>query len=436
MTLFRRSFPLALLAIAAAALILAACSPSTAEEVPVTEPQPLLPTDPPEIAPTPTDIAEDPAPELGPAQTSAECEDPFGDELPEQYVSFFLTTWDQTNFCLHSIPYNEITPVLPPDRIPSIDAPVFESIEEGDAWLEDDWPVMFFEWNGDARAYPLAILIWHEIVNDVVGDKPVALTFCPLCNATIAFDRELPDGTVLDFGTTGSVRHSDLVMYDRLTESWWQQFTGEAIVGEMLGTQLEFLPSQIIGWGDFKASHPEGLVLSRDTGAIRSYGSNPYPGYDSINNSPFLFSGETDGRLAAMERVVAVTIGETDVAYPFSALADVGVVNDEIAELPIVVFWKTGTKSAFEQGEIGGPAVVGSSAVFERELEGQLLTFEALEDGTFEDLETGSRWSLLGEALEGPLAGEKLEPVVSAEHFWFAWAVFKPETRIWSAESG
>jgi hypothetical protein len=300
-------------------------------------------------------------------------------------------------------------------------------VSEADDWLGEDWPVMLFKLNDDARAYPLAILIHHEIVNDVVDGRPVALTFCPLCNATIAFDRTLPDGTLLDFGTTGNLRNSDLVMYDRQTNSWWQQFTGEAIVGELTGTRLEFLPSQIIAWSDFKDLYPDGKVLSRDTGYNRSYGRNPYSGYDSINNYPFLYEGDLDGRLPPVERVVAIQLDGIDVAYPFTVLNEIRVVNDEVAGTPLVVFWKGGTRTTFGNSD----REVGSTSVFLRKLGDQVLTFQAEEDG-FRDNQTGSLWNIIGEAIDGPLNGQRLEPIVAGEHFWFAWAVFRPDTIVWS----
>lgn len=366
------------------------------------------------IEPTPTHSAQE-----------ADCEDPFGGER----VQFATRFWEgRTNFCKHSVPYSQFqSGGPPPDAIPAIDTPSFEDVAAADEWLEDDWPVMFFEHNGEGRAYPLAILIWHEIVNDTVGGEPVALTFCPLCNATIAFNRTLPDGTVLDFGTTGNLRNSDLVMYDRQTYSWWQQFTGEAIVGDLTGTQLEFLPSQIIAWEDYKQSHPQGVVLSRETGHIRTYGSNPYAGYDSVNGSPFFPVAGGDDRLSALERVVAIELDGVHVVYPFSALEELRVVNDEIAGQPVVVFWESGTKSTFGNN---GPDV-GSTGVFLREFEGQLLTFEVAGDSEgFVDAETGTRWNLLGEAVGGPLEGAQLVRIISAEHFWFAWAAFRPESEI------
>ena len=176
----------------------------------------------------------------------------------------------------------------------------FESLDAAAAWLSAQDPVIVFAANGDARAYPLAILIWHEIVNDSVGGQPVAVTFCPLCNASIVFDRTFA-GDVLDFGTTGKLRNSDLIMYDRQTETWWQQFTGQGIVGKHAGEQLDFLASQVISFADFAAEFPDGQVLARPP-VNRSYGANPYTGYDS-STEPFLFRGELDTRLPATERI-------------------------------------------------------------------------------------------------------------------------------------
>jgi len=339
--------------------------------------------------------------------------------------------WPETDFSKHSIDYAEIfSGGPPPDGIPAIDNPIFDDVEAADFWLGDDWPVMFFEHNGDVRAYPLAILIQHEIVNDVVGDVPVTLTFCPLCNSTIAFSRTLEDGRVLDFGTTGNLRNSDLVMYDRQTTSWWQQFTGVGIVGELTGTQLEFLPSQIIAWGDFKENHPEGKVLSRETGFIRSYGTNPYAGYDTIDSNPFFPVTGSDSRLLPKDRVVALEVEGLDVAYPFSKLSELGVINDVVAGQPLVIFWKEGTQTIFGNSGVD----TGSSSAFLSTVDGVVLNFVEVEDG-FQDEETGSIWNIFGEAIEGELKGTILEQLISAEHFWFAWATFKPETIVWAPAS-
>ena len=232
-----------------------------------------------------------------------------------------------TDFSLHTVPYDEIILGGPPrDGIPPIDAPKFTTPEGASEWLGDLEPVIAFELNGDARAYPLQILTWHEIVNDVVGGVPVSATFCPLCNAAIVFDRRL-DGVVYDFGTSGKLRKSDLIMWDRQTETWWQQFTGEGIVGELAGKRLTILSASIISFSDFRAANPDGLVLSRDTGFVRAYGRNPYAGYDRADRSPFLFDGDLDGRLLPKERVATISIDEVDAAFPFTTLEDERVVN-------------------------------------------------------------------------------------------------------------
>ncbi len=423
----KRRWTYALSLLALTAVLLTACAPAQSPAPAATEPPPSAdPTTPAAQASTPQAIAS----EGDPVRSGNSCEEPFDG----QQVQFSTLFWDRTDFCLHSVDYSEfLSGGPPPDGIPAIDEPLFESVAQADEWLGDTWPVMYFELSGDARAYPLAILIWHEIVNDVVAGQPVTLTFCPLCNATIAFNRQLPDGRVLDFGTTGNLRNSDLVMYDRQTQSWWQQFTGTAVVGTMTGTQLEFLPSQIISWSDFKERSGGGKVLSRETGYVRQYGVNPYTGYDSPDNSrPFLFTAIPDERLQAMERVAAIKIDDSAVAYPFKALSDNPVINDEVAGQPIVVFWKFGTGSALDARSFENGRDIGSTGVYSRQVGDQVLTFELNPAGGFSDRETASTWNIFGEAVEGPLAGTRLQPIVSGEHFWFAWAAFEPDTAVWA----
>ena len=345
--------------------------------------------------------------------------------------------WD-TDFSLHSVAFDEIMSGGPPrDGIPPLDSPSFVSPDDADAWLANREPVISFELNGEAKAYPLQILTWHEIVNDEVGGVPVIVTFCPLCNSAIVFDRRL-DGAVLDFGTSGRLRNSDLIMWDRQTESWWQQLTGEAIVGTLTGHTLEFLPAPIVSWADFKAARPAGQVLSRETGFGRTYGRNPYAGYDEVGKPPFLFFGDLDGRLLPKERVVALTLNGVDVAVPFSVLEKEGVVNYSAGDSEVAVFFKKGTTSALDLSSIRDSRDVGAAAVFDANLNGRKLTFASTDStgdptdmDVFRDNETGSSWNILGQGTAGPLAGARLTPVVHANHFWFAWAAFKPDTLIY-----
>ncbi len=360
------------------------------------------------------------------AGAPAEFRTDFQQELGD--AGLFVSGW-RTDFSNHTVPFNEIVPVLRRDGIPAIDNPVFVGLSEADAWLGDIEPVVAFALDGEAKAYPLQILTWHEIVNDEVGGVPIAATFCPLCNSALVFDRRL-GGEVYDFGVSGNLRNSDLIMYDRQTHSWWQQLTGEAIVGTLAGGQLDFFRSSIISYADFKRAFPEGAVLSRDTGYSRPYGTNPYAGYDRADSPPFLFSGDTDGRLLPKDRVVAVTIGDADVAFPFKVLEKERVVNYTVSGEDLVVLFKSGAASALDRASIRESRDVGATGVFSRRVNGQTLSFQANGD-TFIDKETGSEWDILGRAVSGRLAGTELSPIVHGDHFWFAWGAFNPDTLIY-----
>jgi hypothetical protein len=328
-----------------------------------------------------------------------------------------------------SVPLSEIrSGGPPPDGIPPIDDPVFESVEDADDWLEPQSPVLVIDLGGDARAYPLAILMFHEIVNDVVNDRPVLVTYCPLCNSGLAFERTL-DGEVLSFGTSGRLWNSNLVMYDRGTRSLWSQFTGEAIVGTRLGDTLERLSLQIVSWQQFLNDWADGQVLSRDTGHNRDYGRNPYTGYDT-SSRPFLFDGDTGGPLPQMERVVATGGDDDPAAYPLAALQDVRVVHDRVSGDPVVVWWTPGTASALDRASIDAGADVGATGVFRRSVGGQELNFTPGGDDRFTDAETGSSWTVLGIAVDGPLAGTQLERIPHDDTFWFVQFAFRPETRV------
>ncbi|HSI97117.1 MAG TPA: DUF3179 domain-containing protein [Gaiellaceae bacterium] len=296
--------------------------------------------------------------------------------------------WD-TDFTKHSVPLDEFQSGGPPkDGIPAIDEPRYFHVKDVD-FLEDREPVILVSVDGVTHAYPIQILMWHEIVNARLGDVLVAVTFCPLCNTAIAFDRRV-DGRMLDFGTTGKLRDSDLVMYDRQTESWWQQFSGEAVVGELTGAKLRQLPARIVSWSEFRREHPDGLVLSRDTGFSREYGANPYAGYDRIDSSPlFATRNSDDDRLPPKERVVYVEVGDRAVAVPFSSLAKRRTVEIETDAGTLVVRWRPGIASALDDVIIASGKDVGTSSV--------------------------------------ALAGD---PVPFHEPFWFTVAAFRPDIEI------
>jgi hypothetical protein len=350
---------------------------------------------------------------------------------PDEPPPARATSEFKTDFSKHNVPYSEILSGGPPkDGIPALKDPRFISVSEANAWLKPVEPIILVQVGEDARAYPIQILIWHEIANDTVGGQPLVVTFCPLCNTAIAFKRTV-NGEVLDFGTTGRLRYSNLIMYDRQTETWWQQATGEAIAGELTGTQLEFYPATIVSWQDFKSSFPQGKVLSRETGYPRNYGHNPYIGYDDVNNPPFLYQGPaTPNQLPPVARVLTIDLNGEAVAYPYETLEELGVINDMVGGEPVVIVWQAGTASPLDSATIAGGRDVGTAAAFSRIVIGEVLTFVA-DNGTISDNETGNTWNVLGTATSGSLAGTRLTPVVAINHFWFSWAAFKPETRIY-----
>ena len=383
--------------------------------------------------PTSTPPASTPTSTQTPEPTaSASDSHPFKDPdyQEELRTARFRTSGWKTDFSTHSVPYSDIFSGDPPrDGIPPIDDPKCTTFDDADEWIEALEPVIALEINGDGRAYPLQIMTWHEIVNDTVGGVPATITFCPLCSSAIAFDRTL-DGVVYDFGTSGNLRNSDLVMWDRQTESWWQQFIGEAIVGELTGTKLKLLPATVISWNDFEEAYPEGKVLSRDTGFRRDYGRKPYAGYDRVDLPPFLYFGEPDGRLLPKERVAAVSIGDIDVAFPFSVLEKEHVVNYSTNGLDMAVFFTPDTRSALDDDRISQARSVGATGIFDADLNDQKLTFQ-WDDGKILDEQTGSEWNILGQSVSGELSGQQLTPIVHGDHFWFAWAAFRPDTIIY-----
>ncbi|MBV6658006.1 MAG: DUF3179 domain-containing protein [Devosiaceae bacterium] len=242
------------------------------------------------------------------------------------------------------------------DGIPPIDNPSFTPVAEVEHLAPLD-PVMSFTHNGETRAYPLRVMTFHEIVNDTVGGAPVAVTYCPLCNAAIVFDRTL-GGEELSFGTTGKLRNSDLIMYDRASDSWWQQFSGEAIAGAFAGTELTMLPSKLISWERFAADHPEALVLDDPTQFRRPYGMNPYRGYDTLSR-PFLYNGPFPDGIAPLQRVVMVRDGANVFAISTDRLADEGSFEHE----GVTVTFTPGQASALDSEVIREGRDVGNITV-------------------------------------------------------------------------
>ena len=316
----------------------------------------------------------------------------------------------------------------PPDGIRSIDDPVFAPIDEVDD-LESNEAVLVFEHGDDTRIYPIRIMIWHEIVNDVVGGAPITVTYCPLCNSAIAFVRTVKD-RVLDFGTSGHLYRSGMVMYDRQTESLWTHFDGLAVVGAAIGTQLERLPIATVSWSQATEAHPDAWVLRSDPDDPKPYGTNRYAGYDQRDQPlPGWFTTDIPEPVPPMTRVVGIRTGEGELAIPTDLLAERGVVTSSISNQEFAVFFERGTASPLQRRDVADGDDIGSSGVFDTQVDGRRLTFRS-ESGVVTDLETRSVWNIRGRAIVGPLVGIELGELEHLDTFWFAWVANHPDTAV------
>lgn len=303
------------------------------------------------------------------------------------------------------------------DCIPSLDDPSFVTAEDADEWLADSDVVMGVEIGGETKAYPLRILERHEIVNDVVGGEPVAVTYCPLCRSGVVHSREL-EGRNLTFGVSGMLRDANLVMYDRQTETYWSQIGGWAIIGPLVPARLELLPAAVVRWEDWYRGHPETEVLSRETGI---YPASSYDEllYERYHQRPSVGFGvdEPSGDLPAKEVVYGIEVDDAAKAYPEVLVRNETLINDAVGGMPVVVFISPDD---------------GAVLAYERRVEGEELSFE-LDNGTLLDQDE-NRWSLSGEAMEGPLEGTELERFRTDAFYWFAWEKFNEGTTVYRAE--
>ncbi len=310
-----------------------------------------------------------------------------------------------------TVPLDQIVSGGPPrDGIPSIDSPKF--VSANDATLQDSDLVLGLDINGDIRAYPLKILVWHEIVNDNVGGEPVAVTYCPLCFTNQVFKRTI-DGQVTEFGTSGKLYNSNLVMYDRATESLWSQALGQAISGESAGKKLERMPFDVAHWKEWKVLYPQSKVLSQDTGFDRPYGADPYADYYTSPDIWFPVS-HRDDRLGPKEIVVGLEDNGAYKAYKLQQIEDSHIINDNIGKESAVLMSLHPSMARAYDAKVGG----------------QTLEFQ-YDNGKIVDEQTKSVWNFDGEAIEGQMKGKKLTRLSFDEGFWFEWAAFHPETELY-----
>lgn len=317
-----------------------------------------------------------------------------------------------TNGQKHIVPLEKIKSGGPPkDGIPSIDTPEFTEASQ-EYHVSDSDTVLGLEINGDVRAYPLSILVWHEIVNDNVGGVPVAVTYCPLCFTNQVFERVI-DGQEVEFGTSGKLYNSNLVMYDRLTNSYWSQALGKAIVGELAGYELSTIPFDVIRWGDWKSLHPDSVVLTTNTGHIRAYGVDPYGNY--YTETRILFPVEnTDDRMHPKEIILGFNDGDVYKAYKQQDVESAVIINDQINNNPIFLV------SLYPE----------NARAFERTVDGKVLEF-FFKDESIIDKETNSEWNYDGVAISGALVGTELNRIPFNPGFWFEWIAFHPDTDVY-----
>lgn len=311
------------------------------------------------------------------------------------------------------------------DGIPSVDDPVVVPAARTDGPLSDTEQVMLVVHGGVARVYPVRSLIRHEIVNDVVGGLTVAVTWCPLCNTGITFDRRV-DGRPEVFGVSGGLYRSALVMFDRRTTALWPQPLGQAVLGPLLGEELAVVPSSLLPWSEARDAYPALEVVLGSQDELEQ-SRNPYVGYD-VSDDPFLFRGETDDRLPAFARGAGVSFDDVSQAWSYDVLRRRRTVEATVGQQPLVVLWAPGSASPLETEDVRGGRDVGSTGVYDPRVDGRSLTFRASGPAQFSDRETGSRWSLAGLAVEGPLTGTRLTTLPHQDAFWFAWAAFQPDT--------
>lgn len=381
-----------------------------------------------------TGCADEPSPtsERGgqPAPSPTSSPASAADDDEERVITSALEDLDHPDFPEPLINLDDIlSGGPPPDGIRSLDRPLFERVADVD-WLEPDEPVLSLTIAGRTKAYPIRILMWHEIANDVLAGVPVAVTYCPLCNSGVAFEREVA-GKTTTFGVSGLLYADNLVMYDRLTESLWPQLTGRASVGTRTGDELVSIPMGTVGWAQLREEHPDAKVLSRTTGMGRHYGDNPYVGYDDPTSEPmFALPSEPDARLAVKARVVGVGEGRRAVAVPRDLLARTRVQHVRVGTDRVVLWHFPGQRSALDTAEISDGEEIGSVGAFAPHVSGRPLDFVAAPDGQIRDVQTRSAWNVFGRAVAGELAGRRLDPAAHLDTFWFAWAAFQPKTSL------
>ncbi len=306
------------------------------------------------------------------------------------------------------------------DGIPAIDRPKFISADEANKFLSNEDVVFGLQYQGVVRAYPQTVLVWHEIVNENINGEKITVTYCPLTGSAVAFKGfSKVDGSPLTFGVSGKLVNSNLIMYDRQTDSYWPQILGAAFMGPNKGSILDQIPVTLTSWELWRKTHPETQVLSKDTGFIRIYGTDPYGKYTKdgpVGGRYYSFPVRlTDDRLHPKKVVTGVIHRGSYLAIPKEEFKSVRVANTELGGDPMVAIYDDAEEII---------------RVFSRRVGNKELTFRISGSGVV-DTETGSEWSVKGEGLAGSLSGKQLRPLKFLDVMWFAWYAFYPQTLVY-----
>ena len=343
----------------------------------------------------------------------------------------------KTDTSKHIIKLSDLTYATKKDAIPTLDFPAFITQKDKAFNFYELEPVIAITLGGETKAYPLSLLTMYELANDSIGGMQVMVTFCPACNAALVFNRKIKNAgkeMLLDFGVSGLLMHNDMVMYDRQTESWWEQLMGQSIAGELSNTQLEMLPALIISMKDYLDRFPEGKILSPEglPSFIQANGHNVFHHLEHGKkmNKHFYIPEKVDPRLPPLERVVDIHVYGHNRIYPFSTISEKKVINDIAGDSRVVVFYHGETVSVLDEDNLSKSKKTGSATAFNSTLDGTNYTFSA-SGNYFTDEQTGSTWDITGYCREGKLKGKQLWILPHSNHFAFAYLAFFPKTEIY-----
>ncbi len=346
----------------------------------------------------------------------------------------------KTDTARHTTGFADLSIAAEKDAIHTLDFPAFIGKDDSLYNYYPFEPAVVVNFGGEQRAYPLSILTLYELANDSIAGKQIMVTFCPMCNAALVYNRNVKSAAgekPLTFGISGLLMHNDMVMYDRETETWWEQLMGAGIAGEYSGTELKMLSAILISVKDYFDRYPDGKILSPASmnAYLNKHAHRPFHHLEHSGHlsRKYYLPEKTDPRLPAQEHVLDIRVEGHDRIYPFHALAKQQVVNETVGETPLVIFYHGETVTVLDEDNFAKAKRVGSATAFESKLNGVSYTFRKAGD-YFVDEQTGSSWDITGYCREGKLKGEQLYMIPHSNHFAFAYLAFYPQAEIFGLD--